>query len=245
MGVTRGYLHVMPSRAALYGGVAAAAVWCGPGLAVHWPPVARALGVPLRARSGGVALTFDDGPHPEGTPAVLAAHQEARARATFFLVGEQVERHRSLAAEIAAAGHEVAVHGFRHRNQMRLTPLSFAEDLKRALATIAEVCGRPPRLYRPPYGVFTPAGLATVRRASLQPLLWSRWGRDWRDDMSPEAIARLAAGELVAGDVILLHDADWYSHAGAHHNTAAAVPLILAEMAARDLPAVVPQWFPP
>src|SRR5207248_1264757 len=73
--------------------LAGAALWCGPGLAVHWPPVARALNVPLTLEhGGGVALTYDDGPHPEGTPAVLEALRRAEARATFFLVGEQVER---------------------------------------------------------------------------------------------------------------------------------------------------------
>src|SRR5690348_8087234 len=82
---------------ALVGGVA----WCGPGVAVHWPPMARALGVPLRREdSDGVVLTCDDGPHPEGTPAVLEALRERGARATFFLVAEQVERYRSLVDEI-------------------------------------------------------------------------------------------------------------------------------------------------
>ena len=68
----------------------------------------------------GVALTFDDGPHPEGTPAVLEALARAGARATFFVVGEQVQRRPALVAEIAAAGHVVALHGYRHRLQLRL-----------------------------------------------------------------------------------------------------------------------------
>lgn len=218
---------------------AAGAVWLGPGLAVHWAPLARALGVPLSlADSSGVALTFDDGPHPEGTPAVLEALAREGATATFFLVGEQVERHPALALEIAAAGHETAVHGYRHRNQTRLPPRAFAADLERAVAVIGEACGREPRLYRPPYGVFTLAGLATVRRASLEPLLWSKWGRDWRARTTPGEIAGLATTGLRAGDVVLLHDADWYSRRGSHRRTAAALPAILAELRRLALPAV-------
>jgi peptidoglycan/xylan/chitin deacetylase (PgdA/CDA1 family) len=176
----------------------------------------------------GVLLTFDDGPHPEGTPAVLEAL--GGAPAVFFLVGEQVERYPALAAEIAAAGHEVAIHGYRHRNQMLLTPRALADDLRRA----ADVIG-PAALYRPPFGIFTPAGLKLARRANWTPLLWSRWGRDWRARTSGADIAALASRDLAAGDVILLHDADWYSSSGSHRRTAAAVPLVLDALARRGL----------
>jgi peptidoglycan/xylan/chitin deacetylase (PgdA/CDA1 family) len=207
---------------------AAAVAWLGPGLAPHAPVVARALGVQRRLPSAGVVLTFDDGPHPEGTPAVLDALGDAPA--VFFLVGEQVERHPGLAEEIAARGHEIAIHGYRHRNQMRLTPRALADDLERAAAVIG-----PAALYRPPYGIFTPAGLRLARAADWTPLLWSRWGRDWRARTSGEEIARLASRDLEAGDVILLHDADWYSWEGSHRRTADAVPRLLEAIARRGL----------
>jgi peptidoglycan-N-acetylglucosamine deacetylase len=235
--------HDRPIRLAPATGwvVAGAAAWCGPGLAVHWPPMARALGVPLRnVGSDGVALTYDDGPHPEGTPAILEALRAREAKATFFLVAEQVERFGSLVHEIVAEGHQPAIHGYRHRNQMLLGPRAFAADLDRATDVIAEACGRVPTVYRPPYGVFTLAGLAEVRRRGLRPLLWSRWGRDWRADRSPDTIAAQATGRLAAGDVILLHDADWYSSPGCHRNTAAATPLILDELERLSLPPTIP-----
>lgn len=221
--------------------LAGAAAWFGPGLAVHWPPLARAMGVPLRIPDEpGVALTYDDGPHPEGTPAVLEALRTRGARATFFLVGEQVERYRSLVGEIIAEGHEPAIHGYRHRNQMRLTPRTFAADLDRAIAVISEACGRVPALYRPPYGVFTVRGLQAVRDRGLEPLLWSKWGRDWKAGRPPAQIAASATAGLERGDVILLHDADWYSDPGCHRNTAAATPGILEELARTGLPTVIP-----
>jgi peptidoglycan/xylan/chitin deacetylase (PgdA/CDA1 family) len=177
-----------------------------------------------------VALTFDDGPHPEGTPLVLAALDRTGAHATFFVVAEQVERHRSVVAEIVAAGHEVAVHGYRHRNQMRVAPRALAEDMRRAIAIIGDATGRAPRYFRPPYGTFTPAGLALARHANLESLLWSKWGRDWRANTTPEEIARLATRSLAPGDVILLHDADWYSARDSHRRTADALPLILKSL---------------
>jgi peptidoglycan/xylan/chitin deacetylase (PgdA/CDA1 family) len=229
----------MTNTAALAGAsLAGAALWCGPGLAVHAPPLARTMNLPLTLeRGGGVALTYDDGPHPEGTPAVLQALREQDVRATFFLVGEQVERYPDLAAQIVREGHEAAVHGFRHRNQMRLAPGAFVADLERALTTITEACGQVPIWYRPPYGVFTLTGLAAVRRRGLRPQLWSKWARDWRAS-PPSQIASLATRNLADRDVILLHDADWYSSAGSHRGTAAATPEIVEQLKRRGLAAV-------
>jgi peptidoglycan-N-acetylglucosamine deacetylase len=140
-----------------------------------------------------------------------------------------------LAAEIAASGHEIALHGHRHRNQMRVTPRALADDLRRATDAIGAATGHAPALYRPPYGTFTPAGLALARRNRWLPLLWSRWGRDWRARTSAEEIARLATRDLAAGDVVLLHDADWYSSPGSHRRTAAALPRVLEEIDRRGL----------
>jgi peptidoglycan/xylan/chitin deacetylase (PgdA/CDA1 family) len=227
---------------AAWGALSIGALWCGPGAAAHFPPLARLLGVPLTlAGLDGVALTFDDGPHPEGTPAVLDALDRRGAAATFFLVGEQVVRHPELAREIAARGHEVAIHGFRHRNQMRLTPRAFAADLARAHEVIGEARGGRPWLYRPPYGIFTIAGLARIHAAGLEPLLWSKWGLDWRAKLAPAQLAKVATRGLGAGDVVLLHDADYYSEPGSHRITARAVELILTELERRGLAAVTPR----
>jgi len=221
-------------------GLGAAAVWSAPALAPVVPRVADALGVPRRLPSGarGVALTFDDGPHPEGTPALLDLLGEANARAIFFLVGEQAERWPELAGRIAAEGHQVALHGYRHRNLLRVPPPALARDLELGARVVEETSGRTPVLYRPPYGIFSPAGLRLVRRRGWKPLLWSRWGHDWRRFITPERIAREVSRDLTDGDVLLLHDADHYNAAGSWRNTLAAMPRILAELARRELPAV-------
>lgn len=228
-------LVAAPSTA-LFGALTLGAVWCGPGLAPHSPAIAQAIGVRRRLyEDRGVALTFDDGPHPEGTRAVLEALASRDVTATFFVVGEQVERYPSLTAEIVAAGHQLALHGYRHRNQMRLTPAQIADDLHKGVEVIGEICGNRPRVYRPPYGIFTFAGLSATRRAALEPVLWSSWGRDWRANTTAEEIAGLVSRGLGEGDVVLLHDADWYSATGSHRRTAAALPLILDVLEERGL----------
>jgi peptidoglycan/xylan/chitin deacetylase (PgdA/CDA1 family) len=216
-------------------------------LAPHVPAAAAALDVPLSLPLPGVALTFDDGPHPEGTPAVLEILADADAKAMFFLVGEQVERRPELAAEIAARGHEVAVHGFRHRLQLRRSGSALASDVESAVSVIEDAARSRPRWHRPPYGVYSAAGLRAARQVGLKPLLWSRWGKDWRGLTTPARIAKrvirgglLSGGGLSAGDVILLHDADFYSARQSYRHTVEALPGILEELRSRKLATVLP-----
>ena len=228
----------MPRQALVAIGAAGAAAWSAPAAAPFVPGLARALRIPTQLdEARGVALTFDDEPHTEGTPAVLAALERAGATATFFLVGEQVERNPSLAAEVVAAGHEVGLHGYRHRLHPLRTPRALADDLERAVAAIEDAVGAT-RWYRPPYGAFSLASLALVRRRGRLPMLWSRWGRDWRRRASPESIAGEATAGLRAGDVVLLHDADHYSSEGSWRRTAAALPAIVESVAALGEPLV-------
>jgi peptidoglycan/xylan/chitin deacetylase (PgdA/CDA1 family) len=217
-------------------GLAAAARHAAPALAPVVPPFGEALGVTLRqAGLDGVALTFDDGPHPQGTPAVLETLREHGARATFFLAGEQVERRPALAAEIVAAGHRVELHCHRHRNQLRLTPRALIEDAERGRAAIEEATGQAVADYRPPYGIFSAAGLRAIRGRGWRPVHWSRWGRDWTRRATPSSIVGKAVAGAAAGDVLLLHDADFYSAPGSWVRTAAALPEMLALLESRGL----------
>jgi peptidoglycan-N-acetylglucosamine deacetylase len=220
---------------------AAAAVlgWCAPAAAPIAPTVAAVLHIPRRLQGPhGIAITFDDGPHAQGTPAVLEHLRAADVRATFFLVGEQVERNHALAAEIAAAGHEIAIHGYRHVLLLRRSPRALREDLARASDVIGSATGVSPSLYRPPYGVFSAPALVLVRRLGWRPLLWSRWGRDWERRATPSTVAARASSKLAGGDVVLLHDADHYSSEGSWSTTAAALPSVLAAAAATGEPLV-------
>jgi peptidoglycan/xylan/chitin deacetylase (PgdA/CDA1 family) len=118
------------------------------------------------------------------------------------------------------------------------------EDLARGVAAIEDAIGAAPAHHRPPYGIYSPAGLAVARMARLEPLLWSRWGRDWRKFTTPQRIAAKATRNLTDRDVILLHDADFYSSRNSHVRTAEALKLILTELKAKELDTVLPVCQP-
>jgi len=210
-----------------------------PGLAGAWSPLRAPLGVEDRTASGrGYGLSFDDGPHAQGTPAVLEILAREGAHATFFLVGEQVLKNPGIVREIVDAGHDIGLHCHRHRNLLRLTPGQVREDLARAQASIAEHSGREPQLYRPPYGVLNASALRIARRYGWRTLLWSHWGRDWEARATPASIAARVTDGADAGAVLLLHDADDYSAAGSWRRTVAALPGVLETLAERGLESV-------
>ena len=217
--------------------LAVAVPHAGPALAPIVPAVGRRLPVLLREEGADarVALTFDDGPHPQGTPAVLEILRAANQTATFFLAGEQVERRPALAAEIVAAGHRVELHCHRHRNQLRLTPRTLLDDAERGRAAIEEASGQVIADYRPPYGIFSGPGLAAIRARGWRPVLWSKWGRDWTRRATAQSIADKATDGIRPGDIVLLHDADFYSARNSWERTASALPRILDELATRGL----------
>ena len=212
-----------------------------PGLAGAWPALRGPLRIEDHTASGhGYALTFDDGPHAQGTPAVLETLARFDVRATFFLVGEQVRRNPALAGEIVAAGHGVGLHCDRHRNLLRLGPWQVREDIARAEEAIVTATGSSIALYRPPYGIANAAALRLARRRGWRTLLWSHWGRDWEARASAESITALLTGGAGAGSVLLLHDADDYSAPGSWRRTALALPGVIETLASRGLAPCAP-----
>jgi peptidoglycan/xylan/chitin deacetylase (PgdA/CDA1 family) len=206
-----------------------------------WPRLRRSLGIEDRTSSGaGYALTFDDGPHAQGTPAMLEILARERVSATFFLVGEQVRRNPTLGNEILAAGHGIGLHCDRHRNLLRVTPWQVRTDIARAQATIEDATGCSPSLYRPPYGVLNASALRLARRHGWRTLLWSQWGRDWEARATPASILARVTDGVREGSVLLLHDADDYSAPDSWRRTAAALPRVLETLTERGLEPVAP-----
>jgi len=232
------------TRRAPIAGALAALAWGAyalPGLAGAWPALRRPLGVEDRTAGGsGYALTFDDGPHAQGTPAVLELLASERVTATFFLVGEQVRRNPALPREILAAGHEVALHCDRHRNLLRLGPWQVREDIARAEDAIGAATGHPVSLYRPPYGVLNAAALRLAEARGWRTLLWTQWGRDWEARATAESIAAKVTSGAGEGSVLLLHDADDYSAPGSWRRTVAALPAVIETMRERGVEPVLP-----
>ena len=207
-------------------------------------PAAAAIG-PLRRRflrrlsgigdPGHVALTFDDGPHPDATPALLDLLDRAGVRATFFLLGHAVDAEPGIARDIADAGHEIGVHGYHHRLLTKRGPVATREDLDRATATITAVTGAIPRWWRPPYGVANAAALIEAHRLGLRPVLWSTWGRDWTARCTPASVYRSVLRKLDRGGTILLHDSDYHAMPKCWLAMLGALPAILTTCRARGL----------
>jgi peptidoglycan/xylan/chitin deacetylase (PgdA/CDA1 family) len=185
-----------------------------------------------------IALTFDDGPHPTATPELLDILDRTSARATFFLVGEQVRRSPGVAREIVHRGHVVGCHGYVHRNHLARPPRDTCDDLRRSKSLIEDVCGVRVGLFRPPYGVFNLASWTSCTSLGMRPVLWSRWTRDWEARATKHSIASGATNGLRPGEIVLLHDADTYSSPRSHEDTLAAVPEIIERIAGAGLSTV-------
>ena len=217
---------------------AAAGVAAQVGPAATWlPPVRRVLTPGLLGCGAphSVAVTFDDGPHPQGTPAVLDQLDRLGWRATFFVLGEQARRYPDEVREAARLGHEIAVHGDAHRYLVTRGPRSAAADLRRAHDTVADLLGAAPRWWRPPYGVLSGPALLAAKRLGLRPVLWSAWGRDWRAGASPASVVAELTARPPAAGTLLLHDSDVTSAPGAWRTTVAALPLLAERVAADGL----------
>lgn len=208
----------------------------GPGLSGFGP--VRAVAFPRlagRGDTGHVALTFDDGPDPASTPEFLRVLADRGIHATFFMLGTMVARAPGLAAEIAAAGHEVGVHGFDHRYLPVRGPAATRSDLTRATELIAEVTGVRPWLFRPPYGVLSGPSLITARELGLTPLLWGAWGREWAAGATGQTVLRTVLRDLAGGVTVLLHDSGCTAPPGSWQAALSAVSPLLDECARRGL----------
>src|SRR2546421_394904 len=186
-----------------------------------------------RSRARSWRALFARRLRPGPSPTLRSPSFRARRRSCSTRRG----RRREGTAGAGGAGHHIALHGHRHRLQLRIPPRALADDLARGFDVVAAGSGSAPAAYRPPYGIFSPYGMRYARGRGWRPLLWSRWGRDWAARATPESIAAKVTEDLGAGDVLLLHDADWYSAEGSHRNTVAALPRVLDAIEARGLTA--------
>lgn len=155
-----------------------------------------------------LALTFDDGPDPRGTPAVLEALAAVGVQATFFVLAERVERHPELLERVRAGGHDVQIHGYAHLRHPYTPREDVEADIDRALGVI------PATRWRIPWGHLADYTLEVAAQRSLQVVGWDADTHDWRGDSAEEMLAQL---RLEPGGIVLAHDG---VGAGARRTTA-------------------------
>ncbi len=201
-------------------------------------PRSPVLGAVLARGPAGVpraALTFDDGPGPS-TPDVLDALARERVRATFFVLGRQVERYPDVVRRMAAEGHQIASHGYDHGILIFRGSRHVGEQLGRTeLATLAAAGpGSMSRLFRAPHGFRGPATVAAARRAGYRTAAWTHGVFDSAEP-GAAVIARRSARALAPGTVLLLHDADGWAPGRPRQQTADALPDICRAARERGL----------
>jgi peptidoglycan/xylan/chitin deacetylase (PgdA/CDA1 family) len=150
-----------------------------------------------------VALTFDDGPHPESTPRLLDILEKHGAHATFFMVGEAAQRHPDIVRRVAEAGHAIGNHSWDHSS---LPLLSGKERRAQIRACEKALAPYGQRLFRPPYGHQSLASRLDALGLGYQVVTWSVTASDWQDRDAQWITDRLT-DETSPGDIVLFHDA--------------------------------------
>jgi len=219
-------------------GLTAAGLW--PKSRLLGPNVTR-LPAAAAARSE-VALTIDDGPDPEVTPAVLdLLDAHGGAKATFFCIAERARRHPALLREIVARGHSVQNHSDSHTHTFSVSgPRALAREIGAAQELLAELAGVRPHCFRAPAGLRNPLLDPVLFRHGLHLVSWTRRGFDTRDGDPQRVLARLTH-QLAAGDILLLHDGHARRAASGRAVLLDVLPPLLARFEAAGLKAVTLQ----
>jgi peptidoglycan-N-acetylglucosamine deacetylase len=153
-----------------------------------------------------IALTFDDGPHPELTPKLLDLLAKLEVTATFFVVGQQASQHPGLIRRMVAEGHQVANHTWFHHDPQRLSPLALAAEVKETRALLEDLTGEAITLFRPPKGELTWEKIRTLWTLEQSIALWNIDPKDFAMKCPDDIAAWQAKYRPAPGDIVLFHD---------------------------------------
>ncbi len=179
-----------------------------------------------------VALTFDDGPNPDATPAILDALKDRGVRATFFVLGRHAERWPELVRRLAAEGHGIGNHGYYHRKLHFKSPAYVRTDLTLGTRAIDVASGVRPRFFRAPHGFRSPWVTSIAQSLGQRTVGWSFGVWDTARPGRDVIVERIVSGTK-PGSILLLHDGDGYDPSGDRMQTAQAVPLIIDRLLAQ------------
>lgn len=177
-----------------------------------------------------IALTFDDGPHPQYTLQLLKVLDRYDIKANFFWLGLCVQRYPEIAKAVYERGHWIGLHGYQHISFPKLKPLELKQSLENTQDAIAKACNLDPHLVRdvrPPNGLFTPAQLNLLRGWGYRPVMWSVVPEDWVSPGVSEVVSRVMQ-QTMNGSIIVLHDG-YNGGAEVAFCTAEIIPLLLEQ----------------
>ncbi len=181
-----------------------------------------------------IAMTFDDGPHPEYTNQILDALKERDVQATFFVVGRHVDRYPEVVERMLQEGHEVGSHTYHHRNMLNAGEAVTLQELGMTEEALQRAAGHQPRLFRPPRGLYNSTVLDVSHGRGYTMILWSVSSRDWLG-IPPSRIVSSLSASVQGGDIVLFHDSgDFLTAAGASRgNTVEAIGPLVDELQGR------------
>lgn len=177
-----------------------------------------------------IALTFDDGPHPDHTPQLLDVLDEYGITASFFWLGVCVERYGAIARAVVERGHWIGLHGYNHRNFPALNEEELRSSLQKTQHIISDTCGISPTKIidvRPPNGIFTPKTLRLLHQWQYRPVMWSVVPEDWTRP-GINKVAQRVMQQTSHGSLIVLHD----GHCGGM-DCAASTQIIIPQLLAQ------------
>lgn len=152
----------------------------------------------------GIALTFDDGPHPLYTVRLLDLLKEHDIQATFFVVGEKVRAYPDIVRRMKEEGHQIGIHHYKHTSSWLLSPRQLHRQLQDTDAAIKDVIGEHPTLYRPPWGFMNAATLSVSRPYRI--IMWSHVFKDWKVHHCQHGLLEGLRNVPDNGSIVLLHD---------------------------------------
>lgn len=195
-----------------------------PGNSFYGPVLAR-----VKMQEKVMALTFDDGPCLPYTEQLLDVLYKENIKATFFIVGEKALQRPELVRKVEQAGHEIGLHSYVHRDQLKLPAEAVADNLAQGKAALEGITGVPTKFFRPPHGFKDWTVMAEAEKAHLEVVNWSLIPRDWTNP-GAEVIAQRVIENVHPGAIVLLHDGDSSQYVASREQTIKATGKIIREL---------------
>jgi peptidoglycan-N-acetylglucosamine deacetylase len=159
-----------------------------------------------------VYLTFDDGPTPKITEWVLAELQKHNAKATFFCIGKNIEKHPEILKKVIENGHSIGNHTYNHENGWETAVKEYLENTKRCETAIlnlqSKICNLKSKIFRPPYGKIKPSQSLKLRQLGYKIIMWDVLSGDFDESITPEKCLENAISNVTSGSIIVFHDSE-------------------------------------